>query len=202
MATRKGTGKRPYRMQARAQATEATRLKILDAAEAASDDLPIDEITLATVASHAGVTVQTVLRHFGSRDGLLTATLLHVGAKMGRDREAVPARKPMQAVAGLIDHYEKFGGRILRLLGAEEHNPAIGTVVDLGRAYHREWCERVFAATLLGMRGSARERRLAQLVAITDIYFWKLLRRDRELSVAQTKRAIKELLEPLMEPAR
>lgn len=189
-------------MQTRAKAAEATRLKILDAAEAASDDLPIDEITLAAVAKRAGVTVQTVLRHFGNRDGLLMATLLHVGAKMGRDRKDDRTRSEAQAIGMLVDHYEKFGDRILRLLGAEERSPAFGAVADLGRVYHREWCERVFASTLLGLRAGVRERRVAQFVAVTDIYFWKLLRRDRRLSLPQAKKAMRELLEPLMEPSR
>jgi AcrR family transcriptional regulator len=187
-------------MGARAKSAEATREKILDAAEAVSAERPIDEVTLAAVAKRAGVTVQTVLRHFGNRDGLLMATLVHVGAKMGRDRDTDRARNEVEAIGILVDHYDKFGDRILRLIGAEDRNPAFLTITDLGRVYHREWCERIFAAALIGLRGAKRERRVAQFVAVTDIYVWKLLRRDRDLSNAQTKLAIRELLEPLMEP--
>lgn len=46
-------------------------------------------------------------------------------------------------------------------------------------------------------RGSARERRLAQLVAVCDVYTWKLLHRDSGLSRAQTRTALLELLEPM-----
>jgi AcrR family transcriptional regulator len=193
-------GKRPYRMQARAKAAQGTREKILEATEAVSSELPLDDVTLTVVAKRAGVTVQTVLRHFGNRDGLLMATLVHVGAKMGRDRDAAQARDEIEAIGILIDHYDKYGDHILRLLAAEERNPAFLTITDMGRIYHREWCERVFAAALLELRGAQRERRVAQFVAITDIYVWKLLRRDRGLSARQTKLALRELLEPLMEP--
>lgn len=186
-------------MRARAEAAKATREKILEAAEAVSDEHPIDEITLALVAKRAETTVQTVLRHFGNRDGLLMATLVHVGAKMGRDRDAASGRDELEAIEILVDHYEKFGNRILRLLSAEDRNPAFLTITDLGRTYHREWCERIFAAALIGLRGATRERRVAQFVAATDIYVWKVLRRDRELSPRQTKLAIRELLTPLME---
>jgi AcrR family transcriptional regulator len=188
-------------MRARAEATAATREKILDAAEAASEALPIDEITLAVVAKGAGVTAQTVLRHFGNRDGLLTATLLHVGAKMGRDRESNRGLHGSAAIGPLVDHYERFGDRILRLLAVEDREPTIGAVTEMGRSYHREWCERVFAAALLELRGAGRNRRVAQFVAVTDIYVWKLLRRDNGLSVPETKRAMRELLEPLQERA-
>ncbi len=188
-------------MQARAEAAAATREKILEAAEAVSEQRSIDEITLAIVAKRAGVAVQTVLRHFGNRDGLLMATLVHVGARMGRDRDAAGARNAAEAIGILVDHYDKFGDRILRLLAAEAGNPAFLTITDMGRVYHREWCERIFAAALLGLRGAARERRVAQFVAVTDIYVWKLLRRDCGLNNKQTKLAIRELLWPLMEPA-
>ena len=55
-------------------------------------------------------------------------------------------------------------------------------MTDFGRVFHREWCEALFAPDLKPLRGAKRERRLAQFVAITDIYFWKVLRHDRGLS--------------------
>ena len=62
-------------------------------------------------------------------------------------------------------------------------------------ADHR--CERVFAPTLTGLRGARRTRRLAQLIAVTDVLTWKLLRHDRQLSRHQTELALIELLQPL-----
>jgi hypothetical protein len=44
-----------------------------------------------------------------------------------------------------------------------------------------------------------RERRLAQFVAICDVYTWKLLRRDAGLSRRQTELAVTELLKPFLE---
>jgi hypothetical protein len=44
-----------------------------------------------------------------------------------------------------------------------------------------------------------RARRLAQLVAVCDVYTWKLLRRDAALSRRQTELAVIELLQPLTE---
>jgi hypothetical protein len=45
---------------------------------------------------------------------------------------------------------------------------------------HAAWCERTFRPP--------NARRLAQLIAVTDVYTWKLLRRDRGLSRKQTDR--------------
>lgn len=194
------TGKRPYRMRARAEATAATGEKILDAADAVFDAGPIDEFTLSAVAERAGVTVQTILRRFGTRNGLLIATLGRTALKMGRDRKA-PSGDAAGAIDNLIDHYDRYGDRILRLLAAEESNRALHLMVDSGRTYHRRWCEKAFRPALTGLRGTRRDRRVAQLVAVTDIYTWKILRRDRGLSARQTKLAMCELLEPLADSA-
>jgi AcrR family transcriptional regulator len=194
----KKEAKRPYRMQARAESAAATGEKILDAADAVFDQGSIDEFTLNAVAEKAGVTVQTILRRFGTRNGLLIATLGRTALRMGRDREAPPG-DPTAAIDNLVDHYDQYGDRILRLLAAEESNRALHMMVDSGRSYHRRWCEKVFGSALAGLSGAPRNRRVAQLVAITDIYTWKILRRDRALSGKQTKLAMSELIEPLME---
>jgi AcrR family transcriptional regulator len=190
---------RPYRMGARAKATAKTAERILDAAEKVFDEGPLDEFTLAQVAERADVTVQTILRRFGSRKGLIAATLVHVGVKMGQNRGFPPEGDPGAAIDGLVDHYDRFGGRILRLLAEEERHEALQAMTDMGRTYHRNWCEEAFATALVGLRGVNRDRRVAQVVAVTDIYVWKLLRRDRGLSGRQTKLAMRELLEPLLD---
>jgi AcrR family transcriptional regulator len=194
--------KRPYRMGARAEAAEATRVKILEASEVAFEELLFDEITLAAIAERAGVSVQTVLRHFESRDGLFMASLLHSGSKMAPDRSVLPVGDLDEIIEVLVDHYEEFGDRLLRALSQEEREPTLRQLTDLGRAFHLEWCKQAFAPALEGLRGAKRERRVAQFVTGTDIYVWKLLRRDRGLSLPQTKMAMRELLEPLMKAPR
>ena len=199
MSEPEATRRRPYRMQARAEAATATREKILDATEAAFDELQLAEVTLAVVAKRAGVSVQTVIRHFETKEGLFLAALVHAGAKMGGDRDVEPGSDVRKVVDVLINHYEKFGERILHMLSQEDRVPNLHLFVDAGRAYHLEWCRKAFYPALKGLRGAKRERRAAQLAAVTDIYVWKILRRDRGFSVAQTKLAIVELIEPLLE---
>jgi AcrR family transcriptional regulator len=194
--------KRPYRMQARAEAAAATRERILEASEAAFDELPYDRITLAEVARRAGVAVQTVLRHFESRDGLSLAVLVHLSEKMAGDRDVPPGASVEEVIDVLVDHYERFGDKVLRTLSQEDSVPTLRTLTDFGRTYHLEWCRQAFAPALKGLRGARRERRVCQLVALTDIYVWKVLRRDRGLSPEQTKLAIREMIDSLTERGR
>jgi AcrR family transcriptional regulator len=193
--------KRPYRMKVRAQAAEATRQKILDVVEAAFAELFYDEITLSAVAKRAGVSVQTVIRHFESKENLFVASYLQTAEKMGADRGPLPVGDPEEIIADLVDHYERFGDRILWMLAQEEREQILKHLADAGRIYHLQWCRQAFAPALDGLRGKTRERRLAQFVVATDIYVWKLLRRDRNLSKQQTKLAMRELVEPLMKVA-
>ena len=97
----------------------------------------------------------------------------------------------------LVDHYEELGLPVLRLLGQEDRSPALQALADRGRAVHAEWCDWVFAPALAGLHSVERARRLAQLIAVTDVLTWKLLRHDRQLSRRQTQLALIELLRPL-----
>ena len=72
--------------------------------------------------------------------------------------------------------------------------PALRAVTDMGRALHYEWVERTFAPLLAERTGEKRRRLLAELIAVCDVYFWKLLRRDLGLSREQTELAIRETI--------
>jgi AcrR family transcriptional regulator len=190
---------RPYRMVARAESAAARGERILDAAVELFWELPRDQITLGEVARRAGVSVQTVIRRFGGWDGLFAAAAEREAERVRDQRAQAPIGDATGAVRVLMDHYESLGDRVLKLLAEEERVPGVREVVDRGRTMHREWCARVFAPALEGRAGVERTRRLAQLLAICDVYSWKLLRRDAGLSRRQTELALVELLEPLLE---
>jgi AcrR family transcriptional regulator len=192
-----GGGKRPYRMRARADATAATGERILDAAEASFFAGDGEEPTLAEVAERSGVSVQTVLRRFGNRDGVFTAAIARMAAEVGRQRGSAPVGDAAGAIANLVDHYEEVGDRVLRMLEEASRNKAIRQLTKLGFAYHREWCKRVFAPTLEVLDERERALRTAQLVAATDICVWKLLRRDQRLGRERTELAMLGMVEPL-----
>jgi AcrR family transcriptional regulator len=190
--------RRPYRMQARARAAAETGESILDAAAAVFWERPVKDIPLDEVARRAGVSAQTVIRRYGGKDGLFTAATKREDERIRRQRDQARVGDLAGAVRVLLDHYEEVGTGVLRLLAEEDNVPGLRGLTDRGRAHHRDWCARVFAPALANRRGVERERRLAQLVAVTDVLVWKLLRRDRGLSRKQTELALRELLEPLV----
>lgn len=194
--------KRPYRMVARATAAAATGQRILDATVDIFWEVPATAVSLEEVARRSGVSVQTVLRRYGSREALLAAALRRETAKVRSQRDKAEPGNVRQAVSILLDHYEEFGTRVLRTLAEEERLPALKPIVDGGRVVHRGWCERVFAPSLEHIDDrNTRHRRLAQLVAVCDVYTWKLLRLDQRLDRSATELALVELINSLLEAA-
>ena len=186
-------------MVARAESSAATGERILDAAVELFWELPTDQLSLEEVARRAGVTVQTVIRRFGSKERLLTTAGARETEQIRSQREQAPVGDGPGAVRVLVDHYEQLGERVLKLLAEEQRVPGLRDLAGRGRALHREWCERVFAPALASRRGVERDRRVAQFVAVCDVYTWKLLRLDCGLSRRQTELALVELLSPMLE---
>jgi AcrR family transcriptional regulator len=175
-----------------------TERRIFTAFRDLVSERPFAQVTLDEVASRAEVTVQTVIRRYGSKDGLIRAVAAAVRAEVQEQRFEAPVGDIPGAIANLVEHYEASGDETFRLLCQEEQVPVLGEVLSNGRALHRDWVARVFAPWLEALRGAERARRTAQLVAICDIFTWKLLRRDLGLSRKQTEHAIREMLERVL----
>lgn len=193
--------KRPYRMRARAESTAQTGERILDAATSAIAELPLEQISLSAIAERAGVTVQTVLRRFESKPRLFEAAISRIALRVNEQRGSAVPGDLEGAARILVEHYEEMGDSVLRLLAEEVRHPTLKAMADLGRRYHRRWCERVFAPWLEELDEEERRVRLVQLVAITDIYVWKVMRRDQDLSVRETEEGLLGILEALLEPS-
>lgn len=180
-------------MRARAEAAEETRRQILRAVMELYWQKLFPEITLDDVAQEAGVSVQTVLRHFGSREGLFAATELFGRDEVLKER-AAPVGDVEAAVRGLFDHYEHRGDATLRLLAQEFWSERIRHVTDLGRATHRQWVAGAFAPQLGKQPEGDREALTDLLIVATDVYTWKLLRRDRGLERQQAEDRVRRMI--------
>jgi AcrR family transcriptional regulator len=190
---------RPYRQVARAAAAEQTRARILDALAEAIERTWIDEVTLDEIAAKAGTTRQTVIRLYGGKEGLLAAVAERIGQQVVL-RRALPPGPLARAVAHAVARdYEVSGDMVLRLLAQEGRYPIMTTLLDIGRRWHREWVETTCAAALAARLPAARRRLLDQLVVVTDVYTWKLLRRDMRHPAAEAEAIVADMLGKLLE---
>ncbi len=183
MNTRSGRG---YVKVARAEAEEQTRAALLDAADQAFLSGPWEQASLEAIAGAAGVTKQTLLRHFGSKNGLLEQTLLRAFDEVEEQRFGVPTNDIAGAVENLLEHYEIRGGRAMRSSNLDMEGP----LADLGRRarqFHYDWVDLAFGAWLGAAPRSERGRLRAALIAVCDVQTWGILSHDLKLSRADVR---------------
>jgi AcrR family transcriptional regulator len=194
-------GVRGYRMQARATAVAQTRERILAVSRDRFFRLPYDEVRLLDIATAAGVSQQTLLNHFSSKEGLLLAVVEFVRPEIEILRGPLVPGDVEAAVRGLMRQYEALGDANVRLAAVAERIPELARGVEFGRAHHTAWLEATFADSLPD-DPPARRRTVAALYAVTDVGTWKLLRRDLGRSRAETSAVLRSLLTAALETAR
>jgi AcrR family transcriptional regulator len=165
-------------MQARAASAEATRQRILDAAIAELGGQRVTDVRLEDIATRADVTVQTVLRVFGSRAQLIDLAWDTMRDRIVTQREAAAPGDIPATIRVLYDHYEEMGDFIIRNLADEDQLPEIKGWLERGRKVHRRSMQRQFGPWLEARDPSEQRAMLDCLVAACDVYTWKLLRRD------------------------
>lgn len=188
-------------MANRSIAAARTQDRILRATvELATEKLTV-EIVLADVAGRAGVTVQTILRHFGSRDRLFDAAVKFAGAEVVAERSA-PVGDVSEAVRVIVEHYETRGDWVIALLGQEASDERIRGITVPGKQLHRDWVKTVFGPQLADRPETGRPIIADLLVVATDVYTWKLLRRDCSLDRDRTEHTMRHLVDAILASPR
>jgi AcrR family transcriptional regulator len=184
-------------MRARAEAVEATRERIARAAMQRFLAEPYDDVTIASVARDAGVSHQTLLNHFESKDGLFAAAAERFSADLAASREGRATSDPESVVALLMEQLERSGDGNVRLALLQERIEAIRAGLEQGRANHQGWLAEVFEDRLPS-DPAERRRTLAALHAATDVYTWKLLRRDLGHGRRATQRIMTDMVRAIL----
>ncbi len=172
-------GRRPYKQVARAAAQRRTREALLDAAMEEFTQGRWAKVSLQELASRADVTKQTLLRHFGSKDGLLMQALASTASEMYTQRWSAIPGDIEGAVENVLDHYEAWGERSLRV-GAwlDSGPPTLAGISQMARKLHYDWIEYAFGPQLEHRHGEERLRCRAALIALCDVHTWWLLAHD------------------------
>lgn len=189
---------RSYVLQARAQTVRETRERIMEAVLAMATEKPLSALVLPEVAARSGVSVQTVLRQFGTREGLLDAAGELASERVRAERRVAPGDVPA-AITNLFDHYESRGDGVLLLLAQESWEPRAADIADQGRHIHREWVEQVFEPLLAAATEPSRKETIDLLVVACDVYTWKLLRRDQKLDRKNAEARVIRLVSAILQ---
>jgi len=177
---------RAYTKIARAEAEEQTRAALIAAADEAFLSGPWERASLESIAQRAGVTKQTLLRHFGSKDGLLEQTLRVAMVEVEEQRLSAPTDDIAGAVDNLLDHYEERGGRAMRSTNLDVGGP-LAELAQISRAFHYRWIDHAFGRWLAAAPAAERPRLRGALIAICDVQSWWILAHDLGLSRAEVR---------------
>ena len=180
-------------MAVRGEKAAARRQQILDAARDLMDTHSAD-FTLANIAAAAGTSVQTVLRAFGNKEGLIVEAVVGSPASLPTAQLAPQPASVREAVSEVFDDYEDIGDRVIWVLAQEHRIDGLQEVAEQGRQHHRAWVDDAFAEHLTRLRGAERRRVALALAAATDVYVWKLLRRDLGLDRTGAEAIVERLV--------
>ena len=135
---------RSYKMTSRADDAERTGHRIVDAMLQRFATLPYGHIRLEDIAADAGVTVQTVLRRFGSKSALLSrlSSANSAGSPRAAPRSRAPrprdhrgSRRPLRDLRN-VDPQDVCRGRF--------SSRGLANTARRGREYHVAWCRSAF----------------------------------------------------------
>jgi AcrR family transcriptional regulator len=190
---------RPYKQVARAETQQRTRTALLDAATEEFYGGRWQQVSLEALARCAGTTKQTLLRHFGSKDGLLMQSLMRGAAQVRDQRWSTPTSDIPGAVENVIDHYEQWGERSVRI-GAWQRGPTVlALFANAARQMHYDWVEHAFARWLERFDDETRSERQAILVVLCDVQTWWILSNDLGLSRRKVHAILTDQIERALE---
>lgn len=189
---------RQYTMGTRGAQVAETRERIARAAMALFFEEAFEDVTLAKIAEGAGVSHQTVLNHFESKEGVVLGVVeIMRDETMGARYEARPG-DVRSAVRALVGEYERMGDANVRWAATSERLGDLAALLDDARASHQAWLVDMFGEQL-PRTPAARRRAVNALHAATDAYTWKLLRRDLRLSRTETEKTMADLVVGVLE---
>ena len=187
-------------MTTRGETAASTRDKIVRAGADLLMKQRFEDVTLALIARTAGVSHQTVLNHFGTKEGVASAAADVIMEETEDLRASAVPGDLRGAVRIVMDQYEHSGDSNVRWAMSAERLGSLASRIDEARALHQRWLASVFADDLPG-NGSTRRRAVNALHAATDVYTWKLLRRDLGLSRRETEKTMADLVAGVLKGA-
>jgi AcrR family transcriptional regulator len=149
-----------------------TNQRILAAVKALTLDFWLDEITLFQIAEKANVSIQTLFRHFGSREQLIQHAVNLISADI-LSQHAIPDEVSVQSiVSNLNEYYDLNGHFIIRLRSQAERLPEFEEFQAGWQNSHHRWIQNSFAIYLQALTTVSQNELADTLFGLTDVHFW------------------------------
>ncbi|OCX16568.1 TetR family transcriptional regulator [Mesorhizobium hungaricum] len=180
---------------------DANRKRILESALALFLERPFEDVTLQAIAEASGVSHQTVLNHFESKDGVAAGSAEILAHRTAAARSKAVPNNIRSIIDTLVDDYEQIGDANARWAASSERLGSLAALLDVARTNHQAWLDEMFSDHL-PKSAKSRSRTVNALHAATDVYVWKLLRRDLRLGRSETQEVIETLVNGVIASSR
>lgn len=190
--------KRTYTKKARAEAEEATRLRITESAVALHGSVGPARTSISAIAEHAGVRRSTVYRHFADEAAIFDACSAHWAAQNPPPdlSDALAIRDPaerVRTVLGAMYGYYRGSERMLEnLIRDETVMPIVRERFQAFRGFLGSLRDPLLAGS--GLRGRARRRAEAAAGHALAFGTWQSLTREQGLNDADAADLMTDLV--------
>jgi AcrR family transcriptional regulator len=183
---------RQYRLKHRAEAAQATRRRIIDAAATVYGDRGVTAATIQAIAERADVSRGTVVNHFGTLDALLEAVLDRAIDELEYPNASHldGATTLEERVGRFVDVTYRFFDRSTDWWSVFQRDTDLPAVKDRERAYYEVFGE--FMAAAFGSLASDRIV-VAAVKAFVDYPAWNALR-EGGLSIEESIAVVADAL--------
>ncbi len=191
-------GKRPYRMQRRAELEEQTRLRITESTVELHGTVGPARTSVTAVAERAGVRRSTVYRHFPDEAALFAACSAHWRAANPPPdlKRWAAVRDPDERLQAALDEQYRFyrstEGMMANLLRDSATVPIVRELLGRYRGYLESAIGVLMAGR--GLRGGARRRTAAAIGHALAFATWRSLAREQGLDDAEAARLMCRLV--------
>ncbi len=164
--------------------------------------------TIEQAAARSGLSVRSLYRYFADQGALVDAAIkrsreIHVDtAHLSRIGQGPLADRIDDFVAMRLRLHEAAGAVYRATLVNAPRHPAIRDELANTRQLLRQQLETQFAVELAARKGGERDAVLAAGDVVTQLDAIDLLRRYRQLSVAETSDVLRTALTALLDPGR
>jgi len=174
--------KKSYSANIQMEIKSRTSERIVAAVKVLMLENALDEITLVQIAEKAHVSIQTLFRHFGSREQLLREAFEIIGLEILKNH-VIPEEVSVQSiVANLINYYEENGYRILRLRSQSKQLVAYGGFQTEWLMSHHLWVDNSFSIYLQALTTVNKNELADTLFGATDVSIWYVYYHDLQKS--------------------
>ena len=176
--------KKPYSANIQMEIKTHTNQRILAAVKALTLDFWLDEITLFQIAEKANVSIQTLFRHFGSREQLIQHAVNLISADI-LSQHAIPDEVSVQSIVSNLNEYYDLNGLFIIRLRSQAARLAEFEEFQVGwQNSHHLWIQNSFAIYLQALTTISQNELADTLFGLTDVHFWYVyyheLRKSRQ----------------------